>query len=464
MAFIDEIAAYIIKYAPQYGIKVYSPIIAQSILESASGTSELAKNAHNYFGLKYRANRCPSASGTYIKVGSEQSANGKYTSSTMTWFKFKNMESGVKGYFEFISIHNYSNLKGITDPKKYLETIKSDGYCTSLNYVNNVMNVIKKYNLTKYDKQSNKNESLGGDKMVINVHGGHNPKGKVACGAVGLLNESEQDRIIKDKVIALLRSKGHTVYDCTVDNGISQNDVLRKIVAKCNAHKANLDVSIHFNAGAKDQRGNGKTTGSEVWIYKNTSSAKPAAQRIVNNLASIGFANRGVKTSTGLYFLRKAASPALLIEVCFVDDRDDYNVYMANVDKVAKAIAEGILGTTINSTSSTTTTTPATKPSTSTTTSSKYFYNGLDYSLVFNPTYYANTYADLKKAFGTNAKELWNHFKQNGMKEGRKASANFDVKVYKNTYADLRAAFGENLPLYYKHYIEHGKKEGRKAV
>lgn len=151
MAFIDEIAAYVVKYAPQYGIKVYSPIIAQAILESANGTSELAKNAHNYFGLKYRSNRCPSASGTYIKVGSEQSANGKYTTSTMTWFKFKNMESGVKGYFEFINISNYSNLKGITDPKKYLETIKSDGYCTSLNYVTNIMNVISRYNLTKYD-------------------------------------------------------------------------------------------------------------------------------------------------------------------------------------------------------------------------------------------------------------------------------------------------------------------------
>lgn len=450
--FINDIAKYVQKYAPQYNIQVYSPIIAQAILESASGTSELAKNANNYFGLKYRANRCPSASGTYIKVGSEQSANGKYTSSTMTWFKFNNMESGVKGYFEFISISNYSNLKGITDPKKYLETIKFDGYCTSLNYVNNVMNVIKKYNLTKYDKQSNI-ESLGGDKMVINVHGGHNPKGKVACGAVGLLNESEQDRIIKDKVIALLRSKGHTVYDCTVDNGTSQNDVLKKIVAKCNAHKANIDVSIHFNSGAKDQRGNGKTTGSEVWVYKNTSSAKTAAQRIVNNLASVGFANRGVKKSTGLYFLRKATAPALLVEVCFVDDRDDYNVYMANVDKVAKAIAEGILGTTINSTSGI-----------KTTTSAKYIYNGLDYSLVFNPTYYANTYTDLKKAFGVNATALFNHFKQYGMKEGRKASTNFDVKVYKNTYTDLRAAFGENLPLYYKHYIEHGKNEGRKAV
>ena len=47
--FIEQIAPYIQKYAPQYGIKVCSPIIAQAILESASGTSELAKNAHNYW-------------------------------------------------------------------------------------------------------------------------------------------------------------------------------------------------------------------------------------------------------------------------------------------------------------------------------------------------------------------------------------------------------------------------------
>lgn len=43
----------------------------------------------------------------------------------------------------------------------------------------------------------------------INIHGGHNPKGKVACGAVGLLDESEQDRIIKDKVMTILKAKGN---------------------------------------------------------------------------------------------------------------------------------------------------------------------------------------------------------------------------------------------------------------
>lgn len=151
--FIKQIAAYIKQYTPLYGIKVYSPIIAQAILESSYGTSELAVNAHNYFGLKYREGRCKTCIGIYNKVGSEQNSDGSYTSSAMKWCKFKDMENGVIGYFDFINISNYSNLKGVTDPRKYLENIKSDGYATSLKYVDNLMSVIEKWNLTKYDEK-----------------------------------------------------------------------------------------------------------------------------------------------------------------------------------------------------------------------------------------------------------------------------------------------------------------------
>ena len=152
--FISEIAKYVQKYAPKYNIKVHSPIIAQAILESGRGTSELAVNANNYFGLKYRAGRCPTACGIYYKVGSEQNQDGSYTSSAMQWMKFPDMESGVVGYFDFTNISNYSNLKGVTDPETYLKNIKSDGYATSLNYVENVMAVIKSYNLTQYDSNN----------------------------------------------------------------------------------------------------------------------------------------------------------------------------------------------------------------------------------------------------------------------------------------------------------------------
>lgn len=96
--------------------------------------------------------------------------------------------------------------------------------------------------------------------------------------------------------------------------------------------------------------------------------------------------------------------------------------------------------------------------------SGKYIFENTDYSLVFDPTYYSNQYPDLKAAFGTNPVNLFKHFCTYGMKEGRIASANFNVNKYKEYYLDLRNAFGNHLPLYYKHYITNGYRENRKCV
>lgn len=88
--------------------------------------------------------------------------------------------------------------------------------------------------------------------MILNIHAGHNPDGKVACGSVGILKESTEARKVKDLVISQLQRVGHTVYDCTVDNGSNQSDVLAKIVSECNSHSVDLDVSIHLNSGRND--------------------------------------------------------------------------------------------------------------------------------------------------------------------------------------------------------------------
>ena len=45
-----------------------------------------------------------------------------------------------------------------------------------------------------------------------------------------------------------------------------------------------------------------------------------------------------------MYVLKNTKAPALLIEVCFVDDKDDVELYQENVDKVARAIVKGITG------------------------------------------------------------------------------------------------------------------------
>lgn len=178
-----------------------------------------------------------------------------------------------------------------------------------------------------------------------NVHAGHNPAGKVACGAVGLLNESVENRKIAKEVIRLLKLNGHTVYDCTVDNGTSQSDVLNKIVAKCNKHTVAQDHSIHLNSGASDKKGNGETTGVEVLVYSLADKDTVAvAKRICNNIASLGFKNRGVKARPDLCVLRDTKSKAYLTEVCFVDDKDDYNIYQkVGYKAIAEEMVKGML-------------------------------------------------------------------------------------------------------------------------
>ena len=93
-----------------------------------------------------------------------------------------------------------------------------------------------------------------------------------------------------------------------------------------------------------------------------------------------------------------------------------------------------------------------------------YEHKGLDYSSVFNPTFYANRYGDLKKTYGTNESKLFEHFINFGMKEGRVASSTFNVQTYKSRYLDLKNTFGNNLPKYYEHWIKYGKKENRIAI
>lgn len=182
--------------------------------------------------------------------------------------------------------------------------------------------------------------------MKINVHAGHNPDGKVACGAVGIIQESTEARKVKNEVIRQLKQLGHTVYDCTCDNGTSQANVLTKIVNACNAHAVDLDVSIHFNAGASDKSGNGKNTGTEVLVYSKTSKANAYAERVCAAISDLGFKNRGVKTSTTLYFLRKTKALSMLIECCFVDDKDDVQLY--DYQSMAAAIVFGITGKKVN--------------------------------------------------------------------------------------------------------------------
>ena len=150
--FIEAIAPLIQKHAKNYGYGVPSAIIAQACLESAYGTSNKAKY-HNYFGLKYRTNRITCNNGIFTDKSKEQKADGTYIDISTQWYKFDSMDKGVEGYFQFINISNYANARKATTPKAYLTALKDGGYATSIKYVDNLMAVIEKWNLTQYDNK-----------------------------------------------------------------------------------------------------------------------------------------------------------------------------------------------------------------------------------------------------------------------------------------------------------------------
>ena len=178
---------------------------------------------------------------------------------------------------------------------------------------------------------------------AVTVHGGHNPQGKIACGASDYIDESKEDRIITKKVVKLLKKNGIKAYNCTVNNGTSQNDVLRKICAKCNSKKRDVDISIHFNSAAHQPKKDDKTTGTEVLVKSMAGVRGELGNRICLKLAKLGFRNRGIKVRDDLYFLNHTAKPAILVEVCFVSDPDDAILYKTQKNDVAKAIVQAIL-------------------------------------------------------------------------------------------------------------------------
>lgn len=149
--FIDAIGPIIQRQAKEYGYATPSAIIAQACLESAYGRSSLAAKYHNYFGMK-----CGSGwNGKAVNLSTkEEYTPGTLTTITDAFRVYDDMESGVRGYFEFIQYPRYSKLKNAKTPLEYLQLIKAAGYATSSAYVTNVMAVVDRYDLRRFDSEA----------------------------------------------------------------------------------------------------------------------------------------------------------------------------------------------------------------------------------------------------------------------------------------------------------------------
>ena len=102
--------------------------------------------------------------------------------------------------------------------------------------------------------------------------------------------------------------------------------------------KIDYAFEIHFNAF------DGNAKGTEIYITK-SENGYSIEQAIVNNIASIGFSNRGVKRSDFLVIktLRNKGVSSALLETCFIDNANDIKTYQEHKNDIAQAIVNGIV-------------------------------------------------------------------------------------------------------------------------
>ena len=137
--------------------------MAQFILESGYGKSELALGANNCFGMK-KSLSGNTWSGSvwdgvsiYKKKTQEQKADGSYVTVTAEFRKYPNVDDSIADHSAYLlgakngEKLRYDGLKGCSDYKKAVQIIKDGGYATSLTYVEKLCSIIEKWKLTQYD-------------------------------------------------------------------------------------------------------------------------------------------------------------------------------------------------------------------------------------------------------------------------------------------------------------------------
>ncbi|MEK5070238.1 N-acetylmuramoyl-L-alanine amidase [Sporosarcina sp. FSL K6-1508] len=332
MTFIDQLAPYAIKHGRAQGV-LPSLIIAQGILESASGTSELALKANNLFGIK-SSSEWPGD--IYTKRTAENKNDGTVYYIDADFRKYPTFEGCVIDLVQKYThgtgretSNRYEAVLNQTDYKKATAAVKASGYATDVNYPEKLNKLIEQYDLMKYDK---------GDGNVVKIfidpgHGGKDP------GAVGL---GLQEKVLTLKISQKIRDILQNEYSEVTVKMSRTSDIyltLSERAKLANAWGAELLLSIHINATPSGY-------GYEDWIYNGSVSAMTTKVQSAINAAvikSTNWRNRGKKRGD-LAVLRESKMPALLTESGFIDNPDDAKLLTDNafLDKVARGHVNGI--------------------------------------------------------------------------------------------------------------------------
>ncbi len=178
------------------------------------------------------------------------------------------------------------------------------------------------------------------DKKTVCIDPGH---GGSSSGAT-LGNRYEKDDTLKLSLLVrdVLEERGYTVVMTRDDDSdVSLEDRCKT----ANKARASLFVSIHRNSSTSKD-----ATGVEMWVHsQNPTDDNLLAQNILDCFDVLGvMKNRGIyigyrdSESMNYYINRHTKMPSVLAEIGFISSKEDNKKYDDNIEKYAKAIADGV--------------------------------------------------------------------------------------------------------------------------
>lgn len=127
--------------------------LAQALLESNAGRSELARKANNHFGIKCHANW---GGKTYELEDDDYDEFGNLKKSCFR--KYKDVEDSYIAHSEFLRDPRKANRYGFlfrletTDYKRWAKGLRTAGYATAAGYDDKLIRLIETYKLHELDK------------------------------------------------------------------------------------------------------------------------------------------------------------------------------------------------------------------------------------------------------------------------------------------------------------------------
>lgn len=180
--------------------------------------------------------------------------------------------------------------------------------------------------------------------MKIFIDQGHNPQNPNAGAEANGVREQDVTYVVGLELAALLRSNPFfevrlSRNSPTEQLGTSNTSSLATRVNAANSWGADYFISLHCNASV-----NTSASGSEVYVYSDTSPAYPLGEDVLVGLHNAtGLPNRGVRVNPSLYVLRKTTMPALLVEMGYLTNPVDAELLSTDPQSFARGIYNGML-------------------------------------------------------------------------------------------------------------------------